>query len=252
MLPVQNANGGDDPNELGTDPTAALNFLTRTAKAHRLTRLSSNRNIRYLRIFSKGEKFERADRDKIPQAKILGYSVLGAITRAFIDDPVVAIRAMKAGQPPDIAAIYRRIEGLVDGVLDLVGKLEALEEMGRSIELPNDGPDAHKCFPDGILPCYKARPLNGIWATAPYLHNGSVRTVRQLLLPADQRDKAFKVGTREFDPVDIGFKDAGALLLDTTLPGNSNKGHDGPIYGNKALSEDPEMMKDLLEYLKTL
>jgi hypothetical protein len=53
---------------------------------------------------------------------------------------------------------------------------------------------------------YKFRPLTGIWATAPYLHNGSVPTLYDLLLPPSDRPTSFYVGTREFDPVKVGFK----------------------------------------------
>ena len=53
---------------------------------------------------------------------------------------------------------------------------------------------------------YKARPLNGIWATAPYLHNGSVPTLYHLLLAAKDRPKSFTVGSREFDPKNVGFR----------------------------------------------
>jgi hypothetical protein len=53
---------------------------------------------------------------------------------------------------------------------------------------------------------YKARPLNGIWATAPCLHNGSVPTLYELLLPPNQRKTVFSVGGTEFDPIDVGFK----------------------------------------------
>ena len=52
---------------------------------------------------------------------------------------------------------------------------------------------------------YKGRPLTGIWATAPYLHNGSVPTLYDLLLPPDSRPRSFKLGTREFDPDKVGF-----------------------------------------------
>jgi hypothetical protein len=124
--------------------------------------------------------------------------------------------------------------------------------VGSQIKEPEQEPGKQVCFPDGVLACYKARPLNGIWATAPYLHNGSVRTMRQLLLPADQRETSFKVGRREFDPVDMGFRNEGAFTLETGLPGNSNAGHDGPIYGNAKLANDRALMDALLEYLKTL
>ena len=88
----------------------------------------------------------------------------------------------------------------------------------------------------GQLVCYKARSLNGIWATAPFFHNGSVRTIRQVLL-CEEREAEFYVGSREFDPTVLGFrndrqpKDAlsgeiQAFRFDTSLPGNKNTGHD--------------------------
>jgi Cytochrome c len=96
---------------------------------------------------------------------------------------------------------------------------------------------------------YKGRPLNGIWATAPYLHNGSVPTLRDLLKPADQRPKTFWVGSRKFNAVDVGFESketAGAFKFDTSLPGNLNTGHE---YGT---SLQPSEVEELLEYLKSL
>jgi hypothetical protein len=95
---------------------------------------------------------------------------------------------------------------------------------------------------------YKARPLDGIWATAPYLHNGSVPSLWQLLQPADQRIKSFYLG-RAFDPVNVGFDTApslGSFDLDTTLPGNLNTGH---TYGTKLT--DAEKW-DLIEFMKSL
>lgn len=104
---------------------------------------------------------------------------------------------------------------------------------------------------------YKARPLTGIWATAPYLHNGSVPTLYDLLLPAAQRPRSFYVGTRRFDPVKVGYAtekaaDNGFLFetsdsLGQVIPGNSNAGHD---YGNVRLSEADRWA--IVAYLKTL
>lgn len=97
---------------------------------------------------------------------------------------------------------------------------------------------------------YKGRPLNGIWATAPYLHNGSVASLMELLMPAEQRLKQFHLGSREFDAVNVGFitnkTDSNTFLFDTSLLGNSNTGHE---YGTE-LSEDDK--KALLEYMKQL
>ena len=105
------------------------------------------------------------------------------------------------------------------------------------------------------LLAYKARPLNGIWAGAPYLHNGSVPNLYQLLLPASDRDKGFFIGSWEFDPVRVGYvsdRRPGSFLFNTTLPGNSNAGHE---YGTgtdglPALTE--EEIWALVEYMKTL
>jgi hypothetical protein len=100
------------------------------------------------------------------------------------------------------------------------------------------------------IPAYRARPLNGTWATAPYLHNGSVPSLYDLLLPPTLRPKIFYVGSWEFDPVHVGLETgspfAGAFTFDTRLPGNANSGHE---YGT-GLSE-PERMA-LIEFLKTL
>jgi hypothetical protein len=78
-----------------------------------------------------------------------------------------------------------------------------------------------------MAPCgYKARPLIGVWATPPFLHNGSVRTVFDLL--SDTRPKSFRYGSRNFDPVNLGYTEddsANPAVLDTSLPGNSNAGH---------------------------
>src|SRR5262249_10387135 len=66
---------------------------------------------------------------------------------------------------------------------------------------------------------YKARPLDGIWATAPYLHNGSVPTLWHLLSPYDERNdrKVFLLGNREFDTIRVGYVNGGPFKLDTSL-----------------------------------
>ncbi|HET6306635.1 MAG TPA: di-heme-cytochrome C peroxidase [Rhodopila sp.] len=98
---------------------------------------------------------------------------------------------------------------------------------------------------------YKGRPLQGIWATAPYLHNGSVPSLWELLLPPAQRSKTFYVGTREFDPKNVGYETAksadNSFLFDTGVPGNSNAGHD---YDNAGLSDADR--RALIEFMKSL
>jgi len=104
---------------------------------------------------------------------------------------------------------------------------------------------------------YKARPLDGIWATAPYLHNGSVPTLFDLLLPAKDRPSTFKIGGREYDPKTVGFtKDqvstnTFSYITKTgdgkPVDGNSNVGHE---YGASALTDAERWA--LVEYLKSL
>ena len=116
---------------------------------------------------------------------------------------------------------------------------------------------------------YKARPLNGVWATAPFLHNGSVPTLDALLRPAAERPRYVQLGDPAFDPVKVGlaqpvlegpqplYKD-GYFILDTALDGNRNTGHSfegrAGNYGNgvagRALSDQERAA--LIEYLKTL
>lgn len=106
--------------------------------------------------------------------------------------------------------------------------------------------DNNKCLrPVG----YKARPLNGIWASAPYLHNGSVPNLWELLKPPAQRMRKFNVGSWEFDPINVGFittAEEDTSIFDTSIAGNSNKGH---VWGTD-LSEVEKWQ--LLEFIKTL
>ena len=100
---------------------------------------------------------------------------------------------------------------------------------------------------------YVAQPLDGVWATAPYLHNGSVPTIYDVL-NSTQRPEKWK---RSFSTSDLDFKKVGwvyerseisgsKIIYDTTLPGYGNQGH---IYGDQLTDEE---RFDVIEYLKTL
>ncbi|HEY2714096.1 MAG TPA: hypothetical protein VGI60_16410 [Chthoniobacterales bacterium] len=93
---------------------------------------------------------------------------------------------------------------------------------------------------------YFAASLGGVWARSPYLHNGSVRTMQELLRPPNERSKSFHRGSQRYDVAQMGFTDDGAFLLDTTMEGNSNSGHD---YGTHLSAKEKAQ---LMEYLKTL
>jgi mono/diheme cytochrome c family protein len=100
---------------------------------------------------------------------------------------------------------------------------------------------------------YVARRLDGIWMHGPFLHNGSVPSVGDLLKPPAKRPATFYRGNNLLNSADIGFvsdlvqeKGLHFAPFDTSLPGNSNSGH---LYGTGLSDQDK---KAILEYLKTL
>ncbi len=98
---------------------------------------------------------------------------------------------------------------------------------------------------------YPNRALRAVWASPPYLHNGSVPSIYELLLPVAQRTKVFAVGHREYDPRKLGYElrlvaDATSTLMDTGVLGNHNTGH---VYGADLMNDDDRYA--LIEYMKT-
>ena len=105
-----------------------------------------------------------------------------------------------------------------------------------------------KVVPEG----YQAVLLDGLWLRAPYLHNGSVPSLTDLLAPVDARPRKFLRGYDVYDSVKVGFVSEGAEArrvgyeYDTSLPGNSNQGH---TFGTQL---SPDDKRALIEFLKTL
>ena len=93
---------------------------------------------------------------------------------------------------------------------------------------------------------YWASPMQGIFASSPYLHNGSVPTLRDLLNPPAQRPATFRTGSTAFDPASVGLKDEGGFVYDTREPGKGNGGH---LFGTTLA---PAEKAALIEYLKSL
>ena len=116
-------------------------------------------------------------------------------------------------------------------------------------------------LPIGVreLRAYKARPLAGVWATPPFLHNGSVPTIYQLLSPQYERSRTFYKGTFDYNPRHLGYRTEAfknAFLFDTRITGNHNSGHEfrAGKRGNGVIGRglEPEERWALLEYLKVL
>ena len=117
---------------------------------------------------------------------------------------------------------------------------------------------------------YIARPLHGIWVSAPYLHNGSVRTIRQLLTKPEKRENIFYTGTRNYDIEDLGYKseeyfypnNSGleknkvkafarevGMLKPAIHPENKTKENIGHTFGT---DWSPEEKDAIIEYIKSL
>ncbi len=120
---------------------------------------------------------------------------------------------------------------------------------------PGEPPEPWRPAPSAVI-SLKGGPLLGIWATGPFLHNGSVPNVYELLSPPARRSKVFWVGSHEMDPRKLGYLSTardlspaqrkGLFRFDTSLPGNGNGGHDYPAGG---YSHAARMA--VIEYLKS-
>lgn len=147
------------------------------------------------------------------------------------------------------------IPAVIDGIMS--------RRYNQELKLPEAEQEVWNGFRSSLwraCKAYPARPLAGTWATAPFLHNGSVPTLYQLLSPVAERDGTFNVGSLEYDPEHVGFettKIKGAFTFKTSITGNSNAGHelrDAPegtagVIG-RGLSEEERF--DLIEFLKQL
>ena len=178
-----------------------------------------------------GGSLQPAGAAKVPRPVILGLAVGGVIAKKVAEH-----------RPPLDSGTLLRIDGFRD----------------PEVMPPNLG-------------AYKARPLEGIWATAPYLHNGSVPNLDELLLPSKKRSKSFYLGNRTFDAKRVGFETAEATgtwkfeveNAQGPIPGNSNAGHEGhgpgELLGYTETFEDGtwreftgEERFDLIEFMKSL
>ena len=152
---------------------------------------------------------------------------------------------------PQGALYYGLSESILHVALEKVNQTpEEAVKMHGYRELPVPRPSE--------VPRYKAAPREGVWATPPFMHNGSVPNLYEMLVPAAQRTKKFYLG-RDFDPVKVGVDTSGksgTYQVDTALIGSSNSGHsfeNGPR-GNGVIGPlltDAERWA-IVEYLKSI
>ena len=227
-------------SEVLTDPKMAMNAALTTASTGNLKRLFRGRT-------------------RVPRDEMLQRLVRLAVISPYRDVPkgglLDQLGTDDVFSPEEIALFLREVGFNKSQALELVeanqDKLKSyykgLRKTIRSMK-GRETPMTSAAEAPPILK-YKAAPLAGIWATAPYLHNGSVPNLYELLLPASERSPTFSVGSKKFDPERVGFETTateGMTVFDTTKPGNLNTGHD--MYGTFT---DEERWA-LVEYLKSL
>ncbi len=275
MVPIFDWNDANGTG-LGTDPMAACNLLTHTSWSGRFSAMHNTFDS-VTSLIENGpsadlvpEKFDQG----VPTIRLIEELAL----RLLIEKRGEVIALQKQDIKEEVIAFAA---DLSEGVF---GK-----DPGRTVD-PQSTPDvpvkgthgsatlqeARQICKDvlensalggrlAIGPVYKARPLNGIFATAPFLHNGSVPTIADLLLPPDQRPTEFALSNTYYDPIRMGLGDP---MSDTStvfrtrtpdgtiIPGNSNLGHAYPASATcKAEPSSEACQVDraaILAYLKSL
>jgi hypothetical protein len=164
--------------------------------------------------------------------------------------------------PPELGVPYDDFGKALGDVVE-----KTIDHWYDSQKVPPEKRDEMNGYRDNGIqhpPAYKVRPLDGIWATPPYLHNGSVPNLYALLSPVAERPPTFYLGHREYDPVNVGYryqeKLDGGFAFDTTIRGNHNTGHEFIGDGKKDNEKPgvigplltPQERRALVEFLKTM
>lgn len=221
--------------KVGTDPAAAENSVNYTGYAGNFNAVYQDTDVGNVVI-----------QNRAPVIQVLTAATKGAVASPYFESD---------------------IRHFADWIY-LMGKSLFDNKIQPSVKSGNYNPDT-TANPYQSLLAYKGRSLNGIWATAPYLHNGSVPDLYSLLLPKKRegdptegqyRPDQFVVGSREFDPVKIGFKSEGydGFSFKAVRVGDLNIGHEygvgrSPERDSKTLPAITEQERwDLIEYIKTL
>jgi processive rubber oxygenase RoxA-like protein len=249
--------------EVGTDPTAALNFASRTVDLTR-TGLAPEEVLAAAQpVFAEARRrlalldarVAEAVAKSDPQAESLAKEA--RYEKERLESATAAVTGVRMANVP---------LGLALNFLGLITREHYYAERGFT-------PEQRACL-DGfgsldlpeIVPAYKSRPLAGVWATGPFLHNGSVPTLYQMLSPHDERTERFFVSPGSFDPANVGLDvqaRGDGFWFDTRLPGNANVGHefragyvpnktdaDDPQYGVIGPALSPDERRAIVEYLK--
>lgn len=274
-----------DVKDIGTDSTTADNFVHNTVDLTRtgITRdyaasllkqefKDQQKRMTGLAQALEQEKARLSANPKDPMIEEIDYELKYAQPKsdAEIEDYVNSIddpRAMNNGVALSVLGMSIRDRYYKEH--NITGAVQACYAGFDALDIPQ------------VVDGYKPRPLAGVWATPPFLHNGSVPNLYELLSPVKCRSKRFLVGSRDFDPVKVGFvtppvdskeckEPAGDAAIiseqnspsgfwfDTSLKGNQNTGHEfsdayvpgDPKPGVIGPALTPDQRLDIIEYLK--
>ena len=263
-----------DVTDIGTDPNAALNF-----DRNRVDLTRTGLDLKDVRALLKAQLDQQHTRWSTANDELARDIARQKASRAPAADIAAlqdALDAAQAQQPTDdsIAHSLDTIDlrsvppGVGLNILGLVIRTRYYDEHRFT--------DAQRACYEGfgmldvpqVVTGYKPRPLEGVWATPPFLHNGSVPNLYELLSPGYERSKGFWLARRDFDPVKVGYvtdrlSSSGGFWFDTRQPGNFNTGHEfraGYVaydeqnpqvqYGVIGPELSVEQRFDLIEYLK--
>lgn len=193
----------------------------------------------------------------------------------YVELAVTTVPLAIIGTDSAEAATFVRRRYIVDRLLGpgtepidgAAGLQRATREMSNRLYDQLGYDDAQRREADGrgrpnivrAVAAYKARPLDGVWATAPFLHNGSVPTIYDLLSPPAERPTRFWLGTYEYDPKHLGYvsrETRRGTHFDASIPGNLNTGHafsdDSTVVGRIGRALTREERLAIIEYLKAM
>jgi hypothetical protein len=195
--------------------------------------------------------------DPAKAGDLLATAVVGTLLAEAFVPPVPAptklaqsgvFRALRK----DLAEHFpgENLDTLLDPRLPPKAKLDALVELKAFIDARLSNMFSPPPAVAGAA--YESRVLEGVWAVAPYLHNGSVPNLWELMKLAKDRKSTFKVGSRVFDPKNVGYATedspfkTGAFMADpANANGNGNGGHEFGV----GLTDDERWA--IIEYMKT-
>jgi hypothetical protein len=195
--------------------------------------------------------------DPAKASDLLAAAVVGSLLAEAFVPPIpspgkLAQSGVFRALHKDVAEHFpgENLDTLLDPKLPPQAKIDALAKLKAFIDARLS--DMFSPPPAGDGAAYESRVLNGVWAVAPYLHNGSVPNLWELMKPAKDRKSSFMVGSRIFDPKNVGYATdespfrTGSFTAD---PGNSNGNGNGGHEFGAGLTDEERWA--IIEYMKT-